>query len=117
MSLVKISQKVGGQNPVTVFHILDRVNLGNYKEIEKVANDEYDRGMRHLVIDLTRTDSLTSIGIRAIMAVSKMLAKDDGKHVKIAGAIPPIRDILNIAGVTQFIDIHDTVDEAVAAFA
>jgi len=24
---------------------------------------------------------------------------------------------LNIAGVTQFVDLHDTVDEAVAAFA
>ena len=117
MALVKISQKTGEQNPVTVFHIMDRVNLGNYQEVEKVAKEEYEKGMRNLVIDLTESDSLTSIGIRAIITVSKMLVKDNGKHLKIAGAIPPIRDMLGIAGVTQFIDIHDTVDDAAAAFA
>ena len=117
MSLVNISKRVGGSAQVTVFHIMDRVNLGNYKELEQVANDEYERGTRNLVIDLTHADSLTSIGIRALIAISKMMAKDDGKHLKIAGAIQSISETLNIAGVTQFVDLYDTVDEAVAAFA
>ena len=117
MALVNVSKRVGGSAQVTVFHIMDRVNLGNYKELEQVANEEYERGTRNLVIDLTNSDSLTSIGIRAVITISKMMAKDGGKHVKIAGAIPSISETLNIAGVTQFVDLHDTVDEAVAAFA
>jgi len=115
MALVEIS-KAEGQVPVTIFHVLDRVNLGNYKELEQKANEEYDRGMRNLVIDLSKSDSLTSIGIRALVVISKMLAKENGKHLKLAGVIPPIRDMLGVAGITQFIEIHDTVDEAVASF-
>jgi hypothetical protein len=45
-----------------------------------------------------------------------MLSPDKTKHLKLAGPIPPIREMLGIAGITQFIEIYDTVDEAVASF-
>ena len=43
-----------GRVPVTVFHLQDRVNLGNYAELERTAKDAYENGMRDLVIDLSR---------------------------------------------------------------
>jgi anti-anti-sigma factor len=115
MDLVKISQ-VDGRVPVTVFQLQDRVNLGNFAELEQIAKDAYEAGMRDLVIDLSQTPSLTSIGIRAITVIHRMLSTDRAKHLKLAGAIPPIREMLDIAGITQFIEMHDTVDEAVASF-
>lgn len=115
MSLVQISQAKGNV-PVTVFQLQDRVNLGNYKELETSAKESYDNGMRDLVIDLSKSDSLTSIGIRALVVIHKMLSTDGGKHFKLAGVSEPIRDMLDIAGITQFIEIYNTVDEAVAAF-
>ena len=117
MSLVQISNRIAGSTSVTVFHLQDRVNLGNYQELEKLAKEEHGRGMRNLVIDLSKSDSLTSIGIRALITISKMLAAGDGKHLKIAGAIQPIRETFEIAGVTQYVELYNTVDEAVAAFA
>jgi anti-anti-sigma regulatory factor len=115
MSLVKISQ-AQGRVPVTVFHLQDRVNLGNFAELEKTAQEAYDNGMRDLVIDLSQQAlSLTSIGIRAIVIIHKMLSTDHDKHVKIAGPTL-IRELLDIAGVTQYIEVYDTVDEAVASF-
>ena len=72
--------------------------------------------MRDLVIDLSQTPSLTSIGIRAIVIIHRLLSEDRGKHLKLAGAIIPIREMLGIAGITQFIEMYDTVDEAVASF-
>jgi len=115
MSLVKISQ-AQGRIPVTVFHLQDRVNLGNFTELEETAKEAYDKGMRDLVIDLSDTVSLTSIGIRAIVIIHKMLSADNGKHLKIANPAPYIREMLDISGVTQYIDIYNTVDEAVASF-
>ena len=115
MPLVEISQ-AQGRVPVTIFHIQDRVNLGNFAELEKTAKDAYKNGMQDLVIDLSNSEILTSIGVRALVIIHKMLSPDNVKHLKLAGAIQPIRDMLNIAGVTQFIDIYDTVDEAVASF-
>ena len=115
MDLVQIS-KVEGRVPVTVFQLKDRVNLGNFAELEQTAKDAYEAGMRDLVIDLSQTPSLTSIGVRAIVVIHRMLSSDASKHLKLAGPIPYIRDMLGIAGITQFIEIYDTVDEAVASF-
>ena len=115
MALVHVSQ-MQGNIPVTVFQLQDRVNLGNYKELETSAKETYDNGMRDLVIDLSKSDSLTSIGIRALVIIHKMLSTESGNHFKLAGVMPAIRDMLDVAGITQFIEMYDTVDEAVASF-
>ena len=78
---IQISQ-AQGHVPVTVFHLPERVNLGNFAELEETAKEAYNNGMRDLVIDLSQTISLTSIGIRAIVVIHKMLATDRAKHLK-----------------------------------
>jgi anti-sigma B factor antagonist len=116
MSLIQISEMQEGQTPITVFEIRGRINLGNYKELEQAAQQAYDNGMRNLVLDFSGLESLTSIGIRTLITVQKILAKNEGGKLKLAGVIPPIRDMLEMAGVAQFLDMHDTTAEAVAAF-
>ena len=115
MSVVKISQ-AQGRIPVTIFQLQDRINLGNFAELEEAAKEAYNNGTRDMVMDLSQTVSLTSIGIRAIVIIHKMLATDGGKHLKIANPMPYIREMLYIAGVTQYIEVYDSVEEAVAAF-
>lgn len=115
MGLVQISQ-AQGRVPVTVFHLQDRVNLGNFAELEEAAKEAYKDGMRDLVIDLSQTPSLTSIGVRALVIIHKMLSADRGKHLKLAGPIPVIREMLDVSGVTQYIEMYDTLEEAVASF-
>jgi anti-anti-sigma factor len=115
MALVEISH-AQGRIPVTVFQLQDRVNLGNFAELEAAAKEAYNNGMRDLVIDLSKTEALTSIGVRALVVIHKMLSEDRGKHLKLAGPAPEIRDMLEISGATQYIQIYDTVRDAVASF-
>ena len=115
MSLVNITQ-AQGRVPVTVFHLQDRVNLGNFAELEETTKEAYNNGMRDLVMDLSQAVSLTSIGIRAIVIIHKMLSADGAKHLKIANPTAHIREVLDVAGVTEYIEIYNTVEEAVASF-
>jgi anti-anti-sigma factor len=115
MALVKITQQQG-RTPVTVFHLQDRINLGNFAEIERITREAYESGTRNLVIDLSKVEALTSIGVRALVIVHKLLSTDGKKHLKLAGLSSSMQDVLDIAGITQFIDVHGTVDEAVASF-
>lgn len=115
MNLVSISQ-AQGRVPVTVFHLQDRISLGNFDELEKTARTAYNNGMRDLVIDLSKTTSLTSIAIRAIVIIHKMLSTGPGKHLKVVSPAINIRELLDIAGVTQYIEVYHTVAEAVASF-
>ena len=71
MSIVQISQ-AQGRVPVTIFQLQDRINLGNFVELEEAAKEAYQNGTRDLVLDLGQTVSLTSIGIRAIVIIHKM---------------------------------------------
>jgi anti-anti-sigma factor len=115
MDSIQISQ-AQGNNLVTVFQLPERVNLGNFAELEESAKEAYTNGMRDLVIDLSQTVSLTSIGIRAIVVIHKLLATDGKKHLKVAAPMPYLREMLDVSGVTQYIEIYNTVDEAVASF-
>ena len=115
MGVVQISQ-AQGRVPVSIFRLQDRVNLGNFTELEDTAREAHNNGTRDIVMDLGQTVSLTSIGIRAIVIIHKMLSSDGGKHLKIANPMPYIREMLDISGVTQYIEVYDTVEEAVASF-
>ena len=115
MSVVQISQ-AQGRVPVTIFRLQERINLGNFTDLEEAAQKAYDEGMRNMVLDLGQTVSMTSIGVRAVVVIHKMLSADGGKHLKIANPMPYIREMLDISGVTQYIETYHSVEEAVASF-
>jgi anti-anti-sigma factor len=116
MTFVQISQKQG-RVPVTVFQLQERIQLGNFSLLESTAREAYENGTRNLVVDVSRTDSMTSIGLRALVVIHKILAQGGpGKHLKVAGPTTVMREIMQVTGISQFIEAYDTVDEAVAAF-
>jgi anti-anti-sigma factor len=115
MSLLQISH-VNGKIPVTVFQLLERITLDNFAELEKNTKNESEKGMRRLVIDLSQTPALSSIGVRGIVVIHKMVTALNGNSFKLAGARPPVRDVLEIAGITHFIGLYETVEEALASY-
>jgi anti-anti-sigma factor len=118
MSLVKVSQAEGSV-PVTIFELQDRVNLGNTAQLEQAARDAYANGTRDLVIDISKVDSFTSAGIRALLVIYKLLAGDEGrksKHVKLVSPTPYVREVLEVSGVTDSIEIYDSLEKAIASF-
>jgi anti-anti-sigma factor len=118
MSLVIVSQ-AQGRIPVTVFELQDRVNLGNTAELEQAAREAYASGTRDLVIDISKVDSFTSAGIRAMLVIYKLLAGNEGrqsKHVKLVSPTSYVREVLRVAGVADSIEIYDSLEEAVASF-
>jgi anti-anti-sigma factor len=116
MALVDISQ-VNGRVPVTIFRFRERIHLENVAELENLAKDAYNNGTRNLVIDLDHSNTLTSIGLRALVVIHKIMAQEDNtNHIKVAGATVMIHEIMEVTGISQFIDIYDTVEEAVASF-
>lgn len=118
MSLVKISQ-VDGRIPLTVFELQGRVNLGNTAELEQAGRDAHANGTRNLIIDISKVDSFTSAGIRALMVIYRLMADDEekkSKHIKLVIPTSPVREVLEISGVTSSIETFDALDEAIASF-
>lgn len=115
MGLLQIT-RFKQKNPVTVFRLLRRINLDNFAEFQYIAEREQKNGTSSLVLDLSEISALNSIGVRAIVDMHKMLTANGGDPLKLAAVQPPARDTLTATGITQFIDIFDTVDAAVQSF-
>lgn len=118
MGLVVVSN-VQGRIPVTIFELQDRVNLGNTAELEQAARDAYANGTRDLVLDISKVDSFTSAGIRALLIIYKMMAGEEGqqsRHVKLVSPTPYVREVLEVSGVTNSIEIYKSLDEAIQSF-
>ncbi|MBI5304975.1 MAG: STAS domain-containing protein [Chloroflexi bacterium] len=110
-----------GRVPVTLFRLQGQLNLGSVAQLEAHAKQAYDSGARYLLIDLSGVSSLTSAGMRAVLAIVKQFDTESGKskvsrNVKLLNPPANILRVLTIAGFDSFIEIHDDLRKAVASF-
>ena len=106
---------------VAVFKLKGMINLGTAGELEDEAREFYERGMRDLLIDLSKVQSLSSAGLRALLGISKVLGDGAGgvgnsAHLKLLSPQDQIRRVLNIAGFDNLFDIFEDRDRALADF-
>ncbi len=111
-----------GRVPVTVIRLAGRINLSNAEEFEKQAQSIFQNGARELLIDLAQVESITSAGLRAILATTKLFGGDSAgsnsksPYVKLLAPTSPVRQVLKIAGFDSFLEIHNDLKNAVASF-
>jgi len=117
MKLLKVSQTCG-RVPVTVFQLEDRLNMGNAAKLEEAAKQAYEFGSRNIILDMTKAPSITSAGMRSLIIIYKMLtgSNDKARHLKLVSPTPGVREVLGIAGLLDFLDVYESMDEAVASF-
>jgi stage II sporulation protein AA (anti-sigma F factor antagonist) len=117
---IELTQEIA-RAPVTVMRMNGRINLSNAEEIQKAAQTAYAKGARNLLIDLAQVESITSAGLRAILATVKLFGGETtgGKqspHVKLLQPNESVRQVLKIAGLVDFIEIYDDRARAIASF-
>jgi anti-anti-sigma regulatory factor len=123
-----------GRIPVTVVRIEGRVNLGSADALRESARTAVENGTRDMLIDLAAVPSMTTEGLRAIHAIYLLLdevAKTDSaegavsqpnqtirvsRHLKLLNPSPHVHNVLNIAGFTEFIEVYDNQQAAIASF-
>jgi len=118
MSIVIVSE-AQGRVPVTVLQLQDRVNLGNTTELEQAARHAFAGGARDMVMDLSKAPSITSAGIRVMMMIHNMLSndgKDKTRHLKLVSPTDYVRDVLDVTGLLDYLEVFPSLELAVASF-
>ena len=123
-----------GRVPITVFRIKGDIDVNSYEQLQAQARQAYEAGARDLVLDLTDTAYVSSAGIRAINSIFKLLRSDapnesdeamrkglsDGTfkspHLKLVNPSSHVHEVLTMAGVDMFLEVHPNVKDAVASF-
>ena len=125
------TSKLEGETPVTVLHLSGHLHGDTEKPFMEQVRQLYREGARHLLLDLSGVEVLTSAGLRAIhnsfvlftpksdVAVINEHMDEPYKspYFKLVCPNPNIYYVLNIAGFLQNIPIYNDVDEAIHSFA
>jgi anti-anti-sigma factor len=69
-----------------------------------------------LLIDFAGVDFVTSAGLRAVLVLVKKVKAAGGSFV-LCGVQEPVREVLDITGLTALLSIHSARAEAIAALA
>jgi anti-anti-sigma regulatory factor len=120
--------------PITIFQVTGLINLGSTAILEQNAQQEYQDGMRYLLLDLAEVESLTSAGLRTILLIQKMLAssppsedlsaetasqaasKEPSPYLKLLNPQADIRRVLSISGFDRYFEIFSDQQNALNSF-
>ncbi len=91
---------------------LDTSTSGDaYDEIVRITENSGDK----MVLNLDKLEFVSSAGLRVILTAAKLLRASSGE-MKICHANGVVKEVLETSGFDKLIDIHDTEENAVAAF-
>ena len=131
MSELKIDiSKIDADTPVTVLHLSGHLHGDTEGQLMEHARQSHENGVKHLLLDLSGIEVLTSAGLRAIHGVFNLFtpARDmnsiqqhgdepyKSPYFKLVCPNPNVYYILNIAGFLQNILIYNNMDDAVNSF-
>ena len=124
--------------PVTIMKLTGNLDASNYADVIARAQDAYDEGARHLLIDLSETPYVSSAGLMSlhsaalIFAGQSMKSKEAGRPafrsinaqnektvrlcVKLLKPQPAVEQVLDMVGLKQFLDIYTDIEIAVQSF-
>ncbi len=124
------TSQVQGDIAVTVLHLSGHLHGATEQDLLDRARQSHEDGARHLLIDMSSLDVLSSAGLRAIQNVFRLFTPQEDmdvirKHgeepykspyLKMVCPNPQIYYVLNIAGFLQNILIYNNLDEAIKSF-
>ncbi len=123
-----------GREPVTVLRMKGDINRATADQVQAQARQAFEAGARNIVLDLSEVPYMSSAGIRVINDLFNLLRGDsaaemdeamrqglrDGTykspHLKLLNPTRHVQEVLNMAGIDMFLEIHGNLKDAVASF-
>ena len=90
-----------------------RLDMERSQEFKECLDDVIDGGASHIVLDMSLVSYIDSSGLGTVVSVFKRMPTG-AFHV--AGLRPNVRTLFQITRLDKYINLHATVDEAVATF-
>lgn len=100
---------------VKVLSIGGKIDTLSSSDVEKKLNGLIDGGAKMLVIDFSKTEYISSSGLRALLAGLKKVRKIQG-DMKLVAMKPTVRQVFEIAGFTRLFDVFELEEDAIRKF-
>ena len=124
------TSQVQGEVSVTILHLNGHLHGSTEHQLVDRARQAYEDGSKHLLLDLSGLEVLSSAGLRAIHHIFNLLTPPadveiihqhreepyKSPYVKLVCPSPDIYYILNITGFLQNLLIYNNMEDAVNSF-
>jgi hypothetical protein len=117
--------------PVTILKIAGAIT--DNQELERQAQEVFDRGGRHILLDLSAVPYIATAGLRALHAIYMLLrsgAEEDdaaikagiaagtymSPHLKLLSPSAHVLEALKASGYDMFLEIHRDRKQALGSF-
>ncbi len=106
---MNITSKQNGT--VTVVGLEGRLDAMSAPDLEVKATALIESGAERMVIEMGAVDYISSAGLRALLVTAKRMQAAQGK-LALAAVLAPVREVLEMAGFSSVIPVHDSVEAA-----
>jgi anti-anti-sigma regulatory factor len=124
------TSQIQGNSAVTIMHLGGHLHGSTEHQLLDRARQLYKDGARHILLDLSALEVLSSAGLRAIQNIFKLLTPPSdvekihqhgaepykSPYFKLICPNPQIYYVLNITGFMQSLFIFNNIDDAVDSF-
>ena len=129
-SLEITSSQIQGDVTAIILHVKGQLDRNTDEQLLDRARQSYEDGMRHLQLDLSDVEMVTSSGLHALHTLFRMFTPQNeldfmhthrdqpykSPYFKIVCPSAQIYYVLNITGFVQNIFIFNNMDDAVKSF-
>lgn len=98
---------------VSVLALKGRLDANTSSTLEQKLLGMIANGDKHLVLDMADLDYISSAGLRVLLIAAKKIGSTDGK-LGVASPKDHVREVFDLSGFTDILDLYATRDEAVA---
>lgn len=108
--------KVEKEKDIAVMALtLDNITMYQNEELKKAFTDILDKGAKKIILDLSKTDFISTLVIASMVYMLKR-AKEAGGNLVICSVKGRIKDVLAMTNLDKIFDIFPDRPAAVAAF-
>ncbi|MGB3068127.1 MAG: STAS domain-containing protein [Ottowia sp.] len=90
-----------------------QLNSGNSASAENDILGLIAQGDRKLILDFSHLDYISSAGLRVVLVAAKRL-KPEGGRLVLFGMQPQVREVFDISGFLNILDVVASREEAIA---
>ena len=101
---------VDKEETCTVVYVSGKIDAITSGELEEKLLDIIKNGENQIVLNLEKTEYISSAGLRVLIVVTKKLY--DSGHFCICNASENVQEIIDMAGFSAFMTLYDDLETA-----
>jgi len=101
-------------NDVIIFKLQGNLDTNTAPDAESEINKKLQEGALKMIINLEKTNYVSSAGLRIFLATAKKITASGGV-LKLCGANDVVQEILDISGFSTILDVKKNEEEALAS--